>query len=309
MTCSISVIIPTFNASKYLPNLLNSLHHQVTKPNEINIIDSSSTDQTVEIANAYGCEVTIIPKNEFNHGSTRNVGAKLSKSDIMVFMTQDALPVDNNFLGNLTKSICKGAVAASYARQVPYMEASPTEAFARRFNYPPVSNFRSKRDIPKLAIKAFFLSDVASAIKKEKFWSVGGFPEQVITNEDMVLCSKLMRANQLISYESDAMVFHSHNYSLTKLFKRYFDIGVFYMHSNLILSNVKTDGEGFRFVRAQIWYLLQSGNWLWIPTCIIETLVKYTAFQIGKNEHHLSASLKARISSNPNYWNKKAKED
>ena len=100
----ISVIIPTYNAEDYLPSLLNKLQEQ-TVSFELIIIDSSSADKTVEIAKQYTKDVMIIPSAAFDHGGTRTKAAKTASGDVIVFLTQDALPCDNDTTRNYLKNV------------------------------------------------------------------------------------------------------------------------------------------------------------------------------------------------------------
>lgn len=94
MKINISIIIPTYNASKYLPDLLKKISAQTVQYDEIIVIDSSSTDNTIDIAKSYGAEIIVIPKEQFDHALTRNTAAAKAKGNILVFFTQDAMPAD-----------------------------------------------------------------------------------------------------------------------------------------------------------------------------------------------------------------------
>ncbi len=83
----ISVIIPTYNAKNVIEKLLDSILSQTIKAEEIIIIDSSSTDNTVEIARNYTDKIHTIEKSEFRHGAVRTKGAKLAKSDLLLFFS------------------------------------------------------------------------------------------------------------------------------------------------------------------------------------------------------------------------------
>ncbi len=75
---------------------------------------------------------------------------------------------------------------------MPYPDATLLEAFARHTNYPPESQIRRGHDVEEMGIMAFFFSDVASAVRRDAFENVGGFPDGVIINEDMNLCARLL---------------------------------------------------------------------------------------------------------------------
>ncbi|WP_286723858.1 glycosyltransferase, partial [Pelotomaculum sp. PtaB.Bin117] len=256
----ISLIIPTLNGEKFLSLLLTSLKRQTHPPVEIIVMDSSSGDRTAEIAAEMGCKTVVIEREAFDHGGTRNLGAEIAAGDVLVFMTQDALPADDRFLENLVKPLANQTnplIAASFGRQLARQDAVPPEKFARLFNYPGTGMVKSKEDLPRLGIKAFFFSDVCSAVRKREFEEVGRFPEKVIMNEDMILAAKLILRGYKVAYVPEAAVRHSHNYSLSQHFRRYFDIGVSLKMNNWLLEYTKAEGEGFRFVRDQFVYLIK----------------------------------------------------
>ncbi len=119
----VSVIIPTYKAGISINKLLTSLKRQ-TVNTELIVIDSSSPDDTVDIAASSGAHVLVIKQQEFNHGGTRNLGALHSHGDIIIFMTQDALPLDQFCIENLIKPLEVDSIAAVYGRQIPREEAS-----------------------------------------------------------------------------------------------------------------------------------------------------------------------------------------
>src|SRR5208283_3221172 len=87
----VSVIILTLNAGEKLRSLLEALLTQ-TVPLELMVVDSSSTDNTLSIAEAYGAKVATLQRSDFGHGSTRNLGFLQTSGDIVVFLTQDVIP-------------------------------------------------------------------------------------------------------------------------------------------------------------------------------------------------------------------------
>ena len=91
---SVTVIIPTLNGEEKIELILKSLKEQTKQPLEIIIVDSSSTDKTVELARKEGAKIISIARDSFDHGETRNLAAKESKGDYLLYMTQDAIPFD-----------------------------------------------------------------------------------------------------------------------------------------------------------------------------------------------------------------------
>lgn len=297
-----SIVIPTKNAERYIRPLITKLREQTFAPLEIIIIDSSSSDQTAAIAQEMGCWVEVIPQAEFNHGGTRNRAARLAKGEILVFMTQDALPLDETFLQKLIEPISQGTAVAAYARQIPHPDANPTEAFGRQFNYPAQSHLQTLAQLPYKGFKTFFYSDVASAVRAEVFWAMGGYPDWVIVDEDVYLCARLLRAGHTVAYAAEAKVMHSHNYSLSQQFRRLFDVGVFVDQAGDMLAGAKTSGEGLRFVRHMTMNLAQKGAWGWVLYGWLEAALKFVAYQMGRRHRWLPVSLKRILSLHRRFW-------
>lgn len=298
----ISVIIPTLNASRYIRVLLESLKGQTRMPDEIIVIDSSSADSTAKIAESYGVKTITIKKEDFDHGKTRNMAVNHATGNIIVFLTQDALPYDEHYLENLIKPLEKPDIAAAYGKQISNINATPVERFARLFNYPPISIVKGKDDISKLGIKTFFFSNVCSAIRKREFEELGGFPEKAIMNEDMVFAAKLILRGYKIAYVPEAKVIHSHNYTLCQQFKRYFDIGVSLKDNSWILEYVGADKEGVKFLKEEIRYLFKNREYRWIPYVIGEAISKYSGYKLGLSYTMIPNPLRKRLSMHSNYW-------
>jgi rhamnosyltransferase len=300
----ISVIIPTLNAEVYLEEIIKSLKEQSLQLNEIIIIDSSSDDRTVVIADKLGCRTIVIERKNFDHGDTRNIGVRESTGNIVVFMTQDALPVDSRLIENLVAPLEDKSIVASFGRQVPRPGANPLEKFARLFNYPEESVVKSKEDLPSFGIKTYFFSNVCSAVRRSEFEEVGGFPEHAILSEDMLLAVKLISKGYKVAYTPSAAVWHSHNYSSLQQFNRYFDIGAFFSMNRQYFNGIKNEGEGFRFLKGQLSYLFKNGYYHWMPYAMAITAAKYVGYRMGLTEKYLPLSLKKSLSMNRNFWTK-----
>lgn len=297
----ISVIIPTHNAEDNIKGLITSLQRQSVS-SEVIVIDSSSSDRTVKIAESCGAKTIIIKKEDFDHGRTRNLAVAHSRGDILVFLTQDAFPADNYFLKNLIKPLEQPEIPASYGRQIPGADAKPPEKFARMFNYPEAFLIKGRDDIASLGIKTFFFSNVCSAVKRDAFEKVGGFADKVIVNEDMLLASRLILCGYKTAYVPDAMVIHSHDYSCLHQFKRYFDIGVFLKENFQILEYAKTENEGAVFFKEGIKYFLKNRNFVWLPYLVMETVSKYMGYKLGQHYTILPNSVRKKLSMHSHYW-------
>jgi len=304
----ISIVIPTLNAERYIPALLEKLKSQTLEldqiqPDQIQIVDSASRDATPHLALQAGVNLRRIAKNEFDHGGTRNLGARAAKgADILIFMTQDALPTDEHWLERLTAPIVSGEAVATFSRQIPYPDAGPLEQFARSFNYPAESKLKTLEDLPQMGIKTFFFSNVCSAVSASHFLEVGGFPERTILNEDMILAARLLRTGYAIKYVAEAPVYHSHNYSLKQQFTRNFDIGVSIARAGAELEGARVGGEGVRFVLGQMRYVLSQGRPDLLGRIVLESGAKFSAHMLGKREALLPRAFKKSLSMHRYFW-------
>ncbi len=123
---SVAVIIPTLNAGSEFEQTLTMLSGQeLVESLDIVVVDSGSTDGTVELAKKFGALVHEIPQKEFNHGATRNLGASLAPDvDYYLFITQDAIPSDTFLLCDMVNSFkYDPEIVAVTTRQIPRDDA------------------------------------------------------------------------------------------------------------------------------------------------------------------------------------------
>jgi rhamnosyltransferase len=301
----ISLIIPTYNAETYLPNLLEQLEQQTIQGFELLIIDSSSSDRTVEILSSYTEEIYIIPQDEFDHAGTRTKAAELAQGDILIYLTQDALPADTDAIERLIAPFRDLTIGATYGRQLPYPESTLFSQHLRYFNYPDDSYTRSIADIPKFGYKTAFLSDSFAAYRKSALHEVDYFGRSMIVGEDVYVGSKLLEVGYKLAYISEAEVYHSHNYTPLEEFKRYFDIGVFHALEPTLLEKFgKTEGEGFKYIKSEYAYLLEHKAYLLLPLFLIRNGLKFLGYKLGKLHKKLPKSVLPYLSMHHKWWSK-----
>lgn len=304
MKINISIIIPTYNASKYLPDLLKKISAQTVQYDEIIVIDSSSTDNTIDIAKSYGAEIIVIPKEQFDHALTRNTAAAKAKGNILVFFTQDAMPADEFSIQNLIRPFSQhDDIAAVYGRQLASFNASPFSEHLRLFNYPDVSYIRCLQDKKAYGFKTIFFSDSFSAYKRSSLEKIGWFKGKLIFGEDTHAVAKLLFANYKIAYAANARVYHSHNYTPFQEFKRYFDIGVFHKNEKWLTTEFgNTKREGRKYLRSEFSYLMQHKKYNLIPEFFLRNILKYLGYNLGLNYSKIPFSLASKFSINKNWW-------
>lgn len=301
----VDVIIPVYHPGKEFSVLLERLTEQTVVIHRIIAMNTEENYWNKELEQKYPLlEVHHLKKSEFDHGGTRAWAAELSDAEIMVFMTQDAVPADRNLIENLVKALEKEKmIAAAYARQLPNEMCSFAERYTRSFNYPEKSYVRTQRDLSLYGIKTFFCSNVCAAYKKEIYQELGGFVRKTIFNEDMIYAGKLIQMGYGIAYAADAKVIHSHNYSCMQQFHRNFDLGVSQAEHPEIFAGVPSEGEGIKLVKKTINYLIQKRKIWLIPGVILQSGCKYAGYLSGKNYRKLPRKMILWCTMNREYWN------
>ena len=137
-TEKIDVIIPTYHPGKEFAALLECLEQQSCPVSRIIVMNTEEQFWDIKWEKEHPClEVHHLKKENFDHGGTRRQAAELSDGDVMVFLTQDAMPADKNTVSHLVKALnSQENIGAAYARQLPNSSCSFVEAYTRSFNYP-----------------------------------------------------------------------------------------------------------------------------------------------------------------------------
>ena len=301
----IAVIIPTFNAAASLGLLVSKLQSQKQAVNQILIIDSDSTDKTGELAQELEVKFITIEPDSFDHGETRNLAADHVDGDILVYMTQDALPANEEVIGNLIKPLLKEPnIIVSYARQKAVPEASLSEQYLRLANYPPFSVIKSKEDVPAMGIKVFQNSNVCAAYRRREFDLLRRFPYPVPCNEDMLYAARAIFAGYKVAYTAEALVWHTHCLNCRKLFRRYFDIAASLSCEPRIRTIGKVEAKGFEFFRNQLAFIGDRGKLYQLPIMFLESGAKYLGYKAGENHNCFPKGLKKYLGLNTLYWNR-----
>ena len=247
---NVSVIIPTLNAERWVSQQLNMLLSQTVKA-EILVIDSGSTDRTVSIAASHGERVRLLqfPRENFDHGGTRDFALRQSSGDYVLFFTQDAIPTDQHCIEKLLSAFSSPDIAAVYGRQIARPDAPEYEKLTRQFNYPEQAKIWRESDIPLYGVKSYFFSNVCSAYRREAYFPVGGFDTPILCNEDMMMAAKLLHAGYALAYTPEAAVYHSHRYTLGEEYRRNKKIGLVMEQYRPRLKGAEADAEGWRMLR------------------------------------------------------------
>ena len=300
----IDVIIPTYKPGKEFEKLIGRLQKQEYPIHKIIIINTRTDIFPEELDRSnYEIEITHIEPDQFDHGGTRNMGAGMSDADIVVYMTQDAIPVDEKLIGTFAKIFEENPdIGIAYGRQLPREECNIIERYTRRFNYPEKSLIKTKEDLPKLGIKTFFCSDVCAAYRRNYLLSAGGFEKPTIFNEDMIFAGKRIYAGDKVAYVAEAKVIHSHNYTGRQQFHRNFDLAVSQAQHPEVFEGVPSEGEGIRMVKATAKYLVRNGYPWKVFMLVYQSGCKYIGYFLGKRYEKLPMWLILKCTSSRKYW-------
>ncbi len=199
----ISIVIRTYNEARYLDQLLTAIASQEIPghTSEVIVVDSGSTDNTLEIASSHHCRIIHIVKEQFSFGRSLNVGCAAAKGEILVFISGHCIPVHKYWLKMLCTPLIENMASYTYGRQLGGKESYFSEKRIFAKYYPEYSS------IPQ---KGFFCNNANAAIQRTA-WEHLLFDEELTGLEDMELASRLTSNGGEIAYVAEAAVFHLHN--------------------------------------------------------------------------------------------------
>ena len=307
---TVDVVIPSYHPGEKFLKLLSRLEKQETPVNRIIVVNTEEKYWNPELYHGFSnLEVHHISKSQFDHGAARNMGISFSKADIVVCMTDDAMPADHRLITSLLNGFTKQGpggetVIEVYGRQLAGEDCGVAERYTRQFNYPDQDRIKTIKDLDELGIKTYFASNVCCAYRRELFEELGGFIDKTIFNEDMIFAAKALKAGYAVCYAADARVVHSHNYTAFQQLHRNFDLGVSQADHPDVFSGVPSEGEGIRLVKQTLKYLVEKRKILLIPGLIVNSGLKYTGYQLGKHYRRLPKKIVRQLSMNKNYWDR-----
>jgi rhamnosyltransferase len=206
----VSIVIRTKNESQHLAEVLEAIARQERPCREVILVDSGSTDGTLQIARAFGARVIAIEPWSFTFGYALNRGMKASRGEVVAFLSGHAVPCDGSWLVYLAAPFSEGRVAGCYGRQLPLPECRPWE----RLNLE-----RHFGAMPRVQSHDPFFSNANAAIRRD-LWERIPFREDLPGGEDHAWAAAAQGAGYQIVYEPRAAVRHSHNEGLRQLYRR-----------------------------------------------------------------------------------------
>lgn len=230
----VSVIIPTLNAGDIFEVTLKQILNQKNIKNlEIIIIDSGSSDKTLEIAKTYQCKIITINKESFSHPIARNKAAKEANGKYLLFTVQDAFLSHQNTLSSMINFLEANNLAAISGRQIPRFDTDYFSSWQLKIYSDMLSpqnkdrifqcsreDFNKLSNIQKRQITS--LDDTCLLHKTILFNKIGTYDEKLSYGEDLAIGKKYLENNYKIAYLYSTGVIHSHNRPADYFLKRFY---------------------------------------------------------------------------------------
>lgn len=212
---AVSIVYRSLNEEKWLGQSLAAARTQSLSPGrrvEFILVDSGSTDATLDIAERGLCRIVHIKKPEFTFGRSLNYGCALATGDILVFISAHCIPSHDRWLENLIAPLVDGRADYAYGRQ--------TGHDVSRFSEHQVFDqyYAGETKIPQAEL---FVNNANAAMTKA-VWARYRFDEAATGLEDLVFGKQLQRDGGRIAYMADAPVIHVHEETLNETKRRYY---------------------------------------------------------------------------------------
>lgn len=292
-----SVVINTRNEERNIGACLEAvLGQRFPEPFEVIVVDSGSTDGTPEIVRRYPVLLCRARPEGFSWGRNRNLGARLSRGRYIVYLGADALPADEEWLTKLLQGFQGEDVAGVYGRQIPRERAYPMERFYLHYTYGPHRRVQALNgQAPDMSVTWF--SNVCSALRRE-VWERLPFSDTVLFGEDQEWSLRALRAGYKIVYQPQAVVIHSHNYSLSRALRRWFNSGLSSYQSYMPTARAEPIyflRRGLGYLAAEMRFLVGHGHLLWLPYALVYEAVKFLGLMLGRYHSRLPRRLVRRL--------------
>jgi glycosyltransferase involved in cell wall biosynthesis len=206
-----SIVIRALDEAEHLPALFSGILRQTRQPDQIVVVDSGSTDDTVAIAEAHGADIVHIAPADFSFGRSLNVGCAAATGDVLVFVSAHVYPIDEHWLEHLVEPFERDEIVLSYGRQTGDHRTKFSEMQLMRQWYPDVSD--PDQSTP-------FCNNANCAVRRSE-WEAFPYDEELTGLEDLAWASLALERGGRIAYRADATIAHIHDEHFPRIRNRY----------------------------------------------------------------------------------------
>jgi rhamnosyltransferase len=288
---SISIVIPTLNAGRAFGTALHRIMGQGRQPLEIVCADTGSTDGTRHIVSQFPL-ARFTEIGEPLGPRAWNRAMEATKGDIVVFLAQDAVPGNGDWLNHLTAPFEDPSVGGVYGQQQASMESDPVPAFRLRQRFCEEAHWRRIRVGDRIPYKTlpFFIDNAAV---RRSVWRGIHFNEHLPVGADRVWARQVILASVTVAYAPDALVVRTVGNDLKQAYRQALLTGYTDQHFGDEGGTLWADSR--RFTRRAAWYLLKGLAWGHLPYLAIEDALHRYGYRLGRRIDRLGPTLRERI--------------
>ena len=288
---SISIVIPTLNAGRAFGTILHRIMGQGQLPLEIVCADLGSTDGTRHIVSQFPL-ARLVEIAEPTGPKSWNRAMEVTRGDVVVFLAQDAVPGNGDWLTHLTAPFTDPSVGGVYGRQEASPESDPLSGFrlGQRFCREPHWRRIRVGDAIRYTSLPFFIDNAAV---RRSVWRGIHFNEHLPVGADRVWARQVVLASCTIAYAPDALVIRRVHASLKAAYRLALLTGYTDQHYEDQGGTLWPDSR--HFTKRAAWYLLRGFAWGRLPYLAIEDVVQRYGYKLGRRLYRLGPTLRERI--------------
>jgi rhamnosyltransferase len=209
----VSIVIRTYNEQKHIGKLLDAIYHQMFDPErlEVIVVDSGSTDHTLEIVRSYPARIVTIHPSQFSFGFSLNQGIEAASGEYVLMISAHCEPVRRDWIQKMIQPFAGENIALVYGRQIGKDTTKYSEHQIFKSWFP--EKTVSKQESP-------FCNNANCAIRRS-LWKENRYDEKLTGLEDLDWAKQLLKKGYYLSYQSEAVIYHIHDEAYQQIYNRY----------------------------------------------------------------------------------------